>query len=284
MQDDPHCAPTFASYSPHLAPGRRIWGWGWSCVSSCTETFLKPLFRDFCPAGWEQGGCLPCQGSCCGQDIAGWGDPLVAASVNPLGLGSLCKQERETQAPSAPQSTVGRAQGRRGFQDQHHALAAPPTALTTWARTPPRPALSPRRGRERERHQERCKGPRGGQREGSWRLRPPNSHFSLGLYPPLCWIFNEINAGDGKGVGSSSSPRTDETRQLPLRLPFARAHTQQARRPARTRVCRQQACARQEGRRLDQAGYPMAGTALGKCEGGRSTGQCWAEHHSSRCS
>lgn len=35
---------------------------GGSCVTSCTKTFLKPLFRDFCPAGWGRGGggCLPC--------------------------------------------------------------------------------------------------------------------------------------------------------------------------------------------------------------------------------
>lgn len=52
-----------------------VWGaLGGSCVTSCTKTFLKPLFRDFCPAGWGGGGCLPCQGSCCGQNIWGAGD------------------------------------------------------------------------------------------------------------------------------------------------------------------------------------------------------------------
>lgn len=51
---------------PCRGAGRGARFWGEPCVTSCTKTFLKPLFRDFCPAGWGGSGCLPYQGSCCG--------------------------------------------------------------------------------------------------------------------------------------------------------------------------------------------------------------------------
>lgn len=64
----PHCArPCLLLPCPPPVPG----GPGKSCVTDCTKTFLKPIFRDFCPAGWGGSGCLPCQGSCCRQNI--WG-------------------------------------------------------------------------------------------------------------------------------------------------------------------------------------------------------------------
>lgn len=47
-----HTVPCYASHVPNGAPYCRGTLVG-SCVTGCTKTFLKPIFRDFRPAGWE---------------------------------------------------------------------------------------------------------------------------------------------------------------------------------------------------------------------------------------
>lgn len=71
----PHCAP--APRIPCLPPV--LGGFGGSCVTSCTKTFLKSLFRDFCPAGWGVAAACPAKDLAVDK-VLGDGGTLVASA------------------------------------------------------------------------------------------------------------------------------------------------------------------------------------------------------------
>lgn len=89
--------PCHASHVPPMVPpvqGTRVG----SCVTGCTKSFLKPIFRDFCPAGWEVAA------ACLAKDLAAdrtwgiWGIVVMSAGfwVSPkpgadCGGGEQCK-------------------------------------------------------------------------------------------------------------------------------------------------------------------------------------------------
>lgn len=73
----PTLCPAMPLTSPVVPPvqGTRVG----SCVTGCTKTFLKSIFRDFCPAGWEV------VAACLAKDLAAdktfgyWGAIVMSA-------------------------------------------------------------------------------------------------------------------------------------------------------------------------------------------------------------
>lgn len=73
----PTLCPAMPPMSPMVPPvqGTRVG----SCVTGCTKTFLKSIFRDFCPAGWEV------VAACLAKDLAAdrtfecWGIVVMSA-------------------------------------------------------------------------------------------------------------------------------------------------------------------------------------------------------------
>lgn len=50
-----------------------------SCVTGCTKTFLKPIFRDFRPAGWEVVAARLAKGLAADRTLECWGTVVVSA-------------------------------------------------------------------------------------------------------------------------------------------------------------------------------------------------------------
>lgn len=50
-----------------------------SCVTGCTKTFLKQIFRDFCPAGWEVAAARRAKDLAADRTFECWGTVVMSA-------------------------------------------------------------------------------------------------------------------------------------------------------------------------------------------------------------
>lgn len=95
----PTLCPALPPTSPMVPPvqGTRVG----SCVTGCTKTLLKPIFRDFCPAGWEVTAACLAKDLTADKTFGCWGTVVMSATflVSPK-HGADCRGSSVKWAPS----------------------------------------------------------------------------------------------------------------------------------------------------------------------------------------
>lgn len=74
----PTLCPALPPTSPVVPPvqGTQVG----SCVTGCTKTLLKPIFRDFCPAGWEVAAACLAKDLTADKTFGCWGTVVMSAA------------------------------------------------------------------------------------------------------------------------------------------------------------------------------------------------------------